>query len=453
MTGNNELENGADPQGRQNEQVERSEAEFQKSYEVQDGCLVDYIPGSNKLADYAIKHLGAEPIGTIREMETRPPFPCLTGASNTSTSDEIDQNLYKGIVAAGIDTLELNFGIAEYKYPDMFEHLNEVKSDAASDGFTSRGEPIEWFGNEFMIQPRGSKGGYEYLLKNGDVDLQIMPNAQGGEPSPELRVVFRSSYLWQNGLIPAYNKIIYYLNEWAYITYCKVSRADLCVDKIMPLPEVNRKTQVVSRLREKDLFYGGDFQTGQLDTGYHFGKGAISCRFYDKTYEISVKGHGHIMPLWEANGWDRITPVTRLEVQLRREGLRRFDVNMDFSTFQDCKADIWEFVTGKYMRIVAPDSASRKERAKTIDYWSEYQNCAPLFGTRFGVLPFKQTSDEWRPLLKQATGCLSSAWARLAADTGAREATQILYREWGEHLPKNVIEAGLLRIASFLHMS
>ncbi len=39
MTGNNELENGTDPQGRQTEQVERSEAEFHTRDNRQDDCL------------------------------------------------------------------------------------------------------------------------------------------------------------------------------------------------------------------------------------------------------------------------------------------------------------------------------------------------------------------------------------------------------------------------------
>lgn len=69
--------------------------------------------------------------------------------------------------------------------------------------------------------------------------------------------------------------------------------------------EINRKTQVVSLLRENAIYYGDDFQRGQHETGYQFGRGGIACRFYDKAYEISIKGHGHIIPLWTVNGWDK----------------------------------------------------------------------------------------------------------------------------------------------------
>ena len=70
-----------------------------------------------------------------------------------------------------------------------------------------------------------------------------------------------------------------------------------------------------------------------------------------------------------------------------------------------------------------------------------------------GVLPFKQLSPDWRPLVKQANGCLESAWARLAADIGDANATRILEKEWECKIPEKVIEAGLLQKAPFAHMS
>jgi len=413
-----------------------------------------YISGSSHLVDYAIKHFGAEVNSVQKKPGVQPPFPCLTGASDTSDRFKIDKVRYPNIVAAGADTLELNFGIEEYKESDMFERLNVAKSEAVDAGYKGRlGVPIELSGNEFMVQARGSKGGYEYMLRNGDIELQIMPDARGGKPSPELRVIFRSSFLWQSGEVQAYNKVVEFVNNVASIEYCRVSRADLCVDKVMPLPEINRKAQVVSLLREKDLFYGSDFQRGQRETGYQFGRGGMSCRFYDKAYEIAVKGHGHIMQVWIGNGWDGESPVSRLELQLRREGLRRFDKTMDFVTLQDSKSDIWAYMTNRYIRIIQPSSATRKERAKVIEYWKDYQDCYELFGERQGVLPVKQLSPDWRLLVKQANGCMANAWARLAANVGDTDATLILEREWGHGIPQKVIEIGVLQKARFMHIS
>jgi hypothetical protein len=239
----------------------------------------------------------------------------------------------------------------------------------------------------------------------------------------------------------------------AVIKYCRVSRADLCADRLGDLPDVNRKTQVVSPLREKDKFYGGGFQRGQGQTGYQFGRGGISCRFYDKAFEISVRGHGHIMPVWEMKGWDGASPVSRFELQLQREGLRRFDKAMDFVTFQDCKAEMWAFGTSKFIRIVKENSATRKERSPVTEYWKDYQNCVSLFGQRNGILPFKQASLDWQPNVKQVQGCMSNAWAKLAVEVGDNKATIYLETEWGQKLPESVIEAGLKLKAKFAHLS
>lgn len=414
-----------------------------------------YVPGTSHLVDYVIEHYGAEVIEEEYHPETRPPFPCITGASNASVSYKIDKNKYPNIVAAGVDTLELNFGINEYINPEAFKRLTEAKSEAITSGYKGRkGVAVDWFGEQFMVLPRGSTGGYEYLLTNGDITLQIMPNAKGGKPSPELRAILRSEYLWHEGDILAYNKLIEFLNRFTYPDYSRVSRADLCVDMLIPLPNVDRKKQLVTRLRKKDLYFGGDFISGQRDTGYQFGKkGMLVCRFYDKAYEISVKHQEHFIPIWAANGREKDHPVSRFELQFRRNGLRMFDKVMDFNTFLESKSDLWAFGTDKFIRIIDPNTATRKERAQVTDYWKDFQDCAPLFGERRGILPFKLSSRDWKHLVKQSDGCLASAWAIIAANEGEEVATKLLQLECGHRLTCKIIEAGLIQKARYAHLS
>ena len=151
--------------------------------------------------------------------------------------------------------------------------------------------------------------------------------------------------------------------------------------------------------------------------------------------------------------WYILPPVSRLELQLRREGLRRFDSTMDFITFQQYKSDIWSYGTEKYIRIIEPNSATRRENAKITPYWKDYQNCAELLGERRGVLPYKQLNSDWKLLVTQANGCEATAWAMLAADVGEVNATLILEKECGHRIPQEIKEAGLLRKARFTHMS
>ena len=70
-----------------------------------------YIPGTSHLVDYAIEHFGAEVISVENVPEVRPPFPCLTGASSTSSSFKIDKNLYPNIVAAYFAEIGRLFGM------------------------------------------------------------------------------------------------------------------------------------------------------------------------------------------------------------------------------------------------------------------------------------------------------------------------------------------------------
>ena len=56
-----------------------------------------YIPGTCYLVDYCIEHFGAEVISVEEIPEKKPPFPCLTGASNTSNSYKIASELYPNI--------------------------------------------------------------------------------------------------------------------------------------------------------------------------------------------------------------------------------------------------------------------------------------------------------------------------------------------------------------------
>jgi hypothetical protein len=66
---------------------------------------------------------------------------------------------------------------------------------------------------------------------------------------------------------------------------------------------------------------------------------------------------------------------------------------------------------------------------------------------------FKQLSPYWRSLVKQAAGCMASAWARLAAEIGEVEATRFLENEWGCKIPEKVIEVGLMQKARFAHLN
>ena len=79
--------------------------------------------------------------------------------------------------------------------------------------------------------------------------------------------------------------------------------------------------------------------------------------------------------------------------------------------------------------------------------WGQFRDIVSL------LTVFKQISAGWCPVVKQANGCIASAWARLAADIGDANATRILEKEWGCKIPEKVIEADLMQKARFGHLS
>ena len=56
-----------------------------------------------------------------------------------------------------------------------------------------------------------------------------------------------------------------------------------------------------------------------------------------------------------------------------------------------------------------------------------------------------QTMGDWQPLVKQAAGCLASAWARLAAEVGEQEAIRVLECFWKQAIPEPIIKDGFAR--------
>ena len=76
------------------------------------------------------------------------------------------------MLIAGIDTLVIGFSIAEYRTAECFDLLYEAKAKAGEKMFGSRGAEVNFFGKEFSVSARGTKG-YEWVLDNSDIRLCI----------------------------------------------------------------------------------------------------------------------------------------------------------------------------------------------------------------------------------------------------------------------------------------
>ena len=231
------------------------------------------------------------------------------------------------ILLAGVDALAVGFSVQEFRLtPEEWEQLKDAKANAQGTMFDSGGTPMELRGQRFSMSGKGSRG-YEYVLMNDDVTVQLAERAAGGAVYPEIRVTWRSSYLWRYGWRAAYIRVRDWVYGWAVVKGKKVSRADATIDVNRALPEVNlRAGEVISYAQKKKEFYIQHHLTGLSETGYSFGQGDLMCRVYDKRIEIEHSQKAWFMDLWRKAGWNGESSVTRVEFQMRRDFLRSMQI-------------------------------------------------------------------------------------------------------------------------------
>ncbi|BAQ34937.1 hypothetical protein [Dehalococcoides sp. UCH007] len=325
------------------------------------------------------------------------------------------------VAASGIDTLVIGFEIQEYLDTECFEMLTEAKEKAGERMFNSKGYGLEWFGVEFSISARGSKG-YEWVLRNADVTVCIAREAKGGSIMPEVYVTFSSQNLWANGPEKAVSDFTQWLLGWAVPKNNRVSRADLCLDMEMPFPVLNMETEVVTHARVKAEYLESDKLEHYLNcrkhTGYKFGQGDLSARIYDKTLEITLKQKEWMREIWKASDWDTKSSVIRFEFQCRRHFLKEMGVTT-FTDLMDTLADIWRYCTSNWLRICDKGSETNQARWESKDYWQIIQQSFNLFGQANGVIRMKAKQVRYDHLIRQIRGCMVSAVASLGSGMGS----------------------------------
>ncbi len=93
---------------------------------------------------------------------------------------------------------------------------------------------------------------------------------------------------------------------------------------------------------------------GRRCTGYEFSKGAVhSCCIYDKTKEITVSRKAWMQEVWQQNGWDGESRVTRVEFRYKRECLKELGVEEPYEML-DQLAGLWAYSTMQWLRHTIP---------------------------------------------------------------------------------------------------
>jgi len=344
------------------------------------------------------------------------------------------------ILLAGIDTLAVGFIIGAFKLtPEDWDKLAAAKEQAQGT-FNSGGTPIKFQGQTFSVKAKGSPG-YEYILTNDDLTLQLAERTEQGSVYPEVRVTWRSQYLWR-GWQAAYWHVRRWVDSWAVVLGEKVSRVDLCIDLNSDLPEVNIKGgEVVTYARSKKEYYVRHFK-GAEETGYTFGKGDLVCRIYDKRAEIEHSEKSWFTVMWNRNGWNGSSPVTRVEFQARRQFLRTWDIDT-IAELEAGLADLWRYFSG-WVSLRYKTNDSNRRRWPVQVFWQIVCDAVPTFGMVTGVARIVQRRPRIESLSRLGRGVLVSiaalvqtapgvgdGWDTERGTLGAIESVMDKVREWG----------------------
>ena len=318
-----------------------------------------------------------------------------------------------GLLLSGVDSLVVGWPVDLFRFSEEERHaLEAAKRAAGLKLFGGDGAALEWYGQDFVMKASGAKG-YEWIMENGDLNIRLAAEARSGKVFPEVYVKFGSAFLWREGHENAWKATRDWLSTWATLGKGKVSRADLCSDFAIPLPEIDLGIELVSRGRKRgkhgevDMSEVANWQTGRKGTGYQVGKGDLMARIYDKREELLHTNKLWFEGLWRQNGWDGDAPVTRFEFQFRRKALKEFNVDSP-EDLEWQRPELWAYATEEWMTVRECSADRNRARWPVKPFWADVQSAGASFGVRTGITRFAQSRPQYDMLLKQWRGLMKT---------------------------------------------
>jgi hypothetical protein len=314
---------------------------------------------------------------------------------------------------AGVDTVEFSFDIEIGQA--MWERLEEEKEIAQMLMKTRKAEHVpDWL--NAVVHPVGAKGGYRFLLETPTFSIKLL---KGVPNRPPIYVEMRAYGLHthDSGAIGACVAACDFIretlladedSEWTTkvinLDVARCSRLDLFLDwqgGWHPTFAVNDEQAFIKRVHAEV----GRYSVNGKVNGYEIGKSSVRGRIYNKTVQCKKK-HVEWYPtlLQERNGmrYDPDQDLWRLEVQLRREGVKGFRLSAkpemtDRDEVIDAEIEaedlphihsvrkalhwagrIWEYLTKRWLRLIIPMDDPNRGR------WTEHPTRAAL---RAGFAP------------------------------------------------------------------
>jgi hypothetical protein len=286
--------------------------------------------------------------------------------------------------------------------------------------------PVRIAGSSFALSPKGSEN--QFFASNDDLRVSIAPRTNSSRPNVQL--VLSSALLWTRGNGAALELALDFARRIGARNVrpsLLISRLDLACDVqeiTFPPPDSPRW---VTRARHAARYDEGGAMTGMM-----FGRDRILVRIYDKSAELKKSRKTWLWTLWLKRGASDTLPVWRVELQLRREALRRHGVDR-LARPEDVLGRlnaIWREALSNWLTLRIGDRVTRWDRAAIAPAWST------LIGVEFSAARESVTHEDVRlfdrwPHVRQIRGHLATICAHRNIES-IEEGLRLLQRDLDE---------------------
>jgi len=186
--------------------------------------------------------------------------------------------------------------------------------------------------------------------------------------------------------------------------------------------------------------------SGDICTGYTFGKRRIMARIYNKTKQATHEENDEYFELVRQQAGDQYDPtqdIWRVEFQLRREGVEGFCIVTEQEDYDDQTIDeqiaaeiegedlptlgtlkkamrytphLWQYLTTRWLWLTVPNGDKNKARWPMHPVWQQIQaavvasNSEPLSEEQCRLVREQRHSGRRRIIARLSTAITTSAW-------------------------------------------
>lgn len=271
----------------------------------------------------------------------------------------MENKSYK-LLLHGIDTVQCAYFLQSTGQKGIDYRLLAEQKESIRQSKKKYPLPIVLGNTEFLLSSYGSSSGYTFVIENNDFKIELSEFIV-----PNFYVTFRSQALWRESAFLLHDKFLMWAQSVGYKPFkpeC-LSRVDFSFDYNLPVIDFNEDSFISRSSKDSQHREDGRVQTFTL------GKGNVVLRVYDKIAEIKQQSD----KVWFYLLWGQDADVWRIEWQIRKDILKRFDIKT-FEDLQSQQGDLLSYLAEEHDTLRVPNNDSNSSRGWPLHpLWQDLQ--------------------------------------------------------------------------------